>query len=485
MKVLVKKIYRIGFVPVIILTIGLIISGLISYIQIQEFSAYRKNYVLKQKLMEKLHFSFGYGGGIHNFKNYVLRGFDEYRIQSEKNLLKSLKLIGQIKAIEKVENKELKAFSDIENTIEEYLEKLPVARDLISKKTLISYIDKQVKVDDTKAILGLKFLEQRLESKNKIFLKRQERITKTTFATYVISLLLSIVCYLYVSRLTKKDLIKSIKMLFEISDDLKDGKIKKYSLNELPDDGLKKLALQLNQLGVELNSTIESLKDSNESLQDFAYVAAHDIQGPAKKIYNYIELLEMQLEFNDTEKIKHSMNEIKKSSEFMINLIRGILKISVVEKRDVKLERIDLFKFLEDIKNDELRNHSELDIKLLDLPSVLVEPSLLRSYFQNLISNSFKYKKENEPCQIEIYGEDLGDSLILNLKDNGIGIGEEQINDVVKAFHRSDKSKRVQGLGLGLYQCARIAESHGTKLEITSKLGEGTTFSIKLKKADA
>lgn len=485
MKVLVKKIYRIGFVPVIILTIGLIISGLISYIQIQEFSAYRKNYVLKQKLMEKLHFSFGYGGGIHNFKNYVLRGFDEYRNQSEKNLLKSLKLIGQIKAIEKVESKELKAFSDIENTIKEYLEKLPVARDLISKKTLISYIDKQVKVDDTKAILGLKFLEQRLESKNKIFLKRQERITKTTFANYVISLLLSIVCYLYVSRLTKKDLIKSIKMLFEISDDLKDGKIKEYSLNELPDDGLKKLALQLNQLGVELNSTIESLKDSNESLQDFAYVAAHDIQGPAKKIYNYIELLEMQLEFNDTEKIKHSMNEIKKSSEFMINLIRGILKISVVEKRDVKLERIDLFKFLEDIKNDELRNHSELDIKLLDLPSVLVEPSLLRSYFQNLISNSFKYKKENEPCQIEIYGEDLGDSLILNLKDNGIGIGEEQINDVVKAFHRSDKSKRVQGLGLGLYQCARIAESHGTKLEITSKLGEGTTFSIKLKKADA
>lgn len=485
MKVLVKKIYRIGFVPVIILTIGLIISGLISYIQIQEFSAYRKNYVLKQKLMEKLHFSFGYGGGIHNFKNYVLRGFDEYRNQSEKNLLKSLKLIGQIKAIEKVESKELKAFSDIENTIKEYLKKLPVARDLISKKTLISYIDKQVKVDDTKAILGLKFLEQRLESKNKIFLKRQERITKTTFATYVISLLLSIVCYLYVSRLTKKDLIKSIKMLFEISDDLKDGKIKEYSLNELPDDGLKKLALQLNQLGVELNSTIESLKDSNESLQDFAYVAAHDIQGPAKKIYNYIELLEMQLEFNDTEKIKHSMNEIKKSSEFMINLIRGILKISVVEKRDVKLERIDLFKFLEDIKNDELRNHSELDIKLLDLPSVLVEPSLLRSYFQNLISNSFKYKKENEPCQIEIYGEDLGDSLILNLKDNGIGIAEEQINDVVKAFHRSDKSKRVQGLGLGLYQCARIAESHGTKLEITSKLGEGTTFSIKLKKADA
>lgn len=236
----------------------------------------------------------------------------------------------------------------------------------------------------------------------------------------------------------------------------------------------KKLNEELERL---VEERTEQLTTSNEELRQFAKIASHDLQEPLRAVEGFANLL--------AENTRGSLD--KDSEEFIAYILDGTqrmqaLILDVLTHSHISSEHSDNFSTnCNAVVEDVLANlrlsirESGASFEIASLPEVAVERSQVVQLFQNLISNSLKYRSANTP-QIEIDVDRSGDMWLFSIRDNGIGIDPKYSDRIFDMFARLHGKTQYSGTGMGLAICKRVVTSHGGTISVESRLGEGSIF---------
>ncbi len=235
------------------------------------------------------------------------------------------------------------------------------------------------------------------------------------------------------------------------------------------------------------------LENSNKELQDFAYVASHDLQEPLRKIQAFGDLLITDLGEKISEDAKFYLERMRSASGRMQKLINGLLNFSRVTTKAKPYEPVELKKIAREVLSDlEIRiKETGAEIKIDDLPKIDADPLQMRQLFQNIIGNALKFiKKDVKPIiRIENKTESKPDQDALKigsetftivLSDNGIGFDQKYADKIFSVFERLHNRSEYEGTGIGLAICRKIVERHNGLISVQSKEGEGTSFIITL-----
>lgn len=243
-----------------------------------------------------------------------------------------------------------------------------------------------------------------------------------------------------------------------------------------------------------LRNKIYALESANESLEQFAYVASHDLQEPLRKIQAFGDRLSSK--FGD--KLEGSgrdyLERMQNAAARMRTLINDLLKYSRVGRFREPFQPVNIKDLIEDITIDLETAITDSKAKVIvnDLPTVEGEPSQLRQLFQNMISNAIKFQKPDAPPEIivssklvdeaELEGllvpESTGPYYQISITDNGIGFDEKYLDRIFNIFQRLHGRSEYRGTGIGLAICRKIVENHGGAITASSKPGEGATFCV-------
>lgn len=263
----------------------------------------------------------------------------------------------------------------------------------------------------------------------------------------------------------------------------KDGNYLWFDWNTTPDTATGKLYAMARDITdrknaeTNLKQISQELARSNQDLEQFAYVASHDLQEPLRTISSFVQLLDKQQSDKKDEETKEYFQFIMSATEKMKNLIRDLLDYSRVGK-SVVFSTVDCNIILKEViaEMDASITESKAKITSATLPKVKGNEIQLKQLFQNLISNSIKFKKKNSIPEIDITVEEKPTEYLFALKDKGIGIDEKYINKLFVLFQRLHSETEYSGTGIGLAICKKIVTMHGGKIWVESKLGEGSTF---------
>jgi PAS domain S-box-containing protein len=228
----------------------------------------------------------------------------------------------------------------------------------------------------------------------------------------------------------------------------------------------------------ELERTADELRRSNAELEQFAYIASHDLQEPLRMVASYTQLLERryaaQLDQTAREFIAYAVDGARRMQQF----ITGLLRYSRVGTEPRVLEEVNLREVFEAaIANLRMMiEETGAAVEAHDLPLVRGDPRQLTQLFQNLIGNALKFRKPDQPPRVEVRAEPDGDFWRLSVRDNGIGLDPKFAGRVFVIFQRLHTRDEYEGTGLGLAICKKIVERHGGRIWVESKEGEGATF---------
>lgn len=224
----------------------------------------------------------------------------------------------------------------------------------------------------------------------------------------------------------------------------------------------------------------QDLKQANEELQQFAYVASHDLQEPLRTITSFTQLLESRYKGRLDEDADEFIGYIVASSRRMTDLINGLLALARLRKSGQTLLPIPFEKLLEEaeISLQASIRESEAQIHHGSLPALAVDKLQFEQVLQNLISNAIKYRRE-EPPLIRVDAKRDSTHWIFSVTDNGRGFDPRFSERIFGLFQRLD-TRDVQGTGMGLSIARRIVERHGGRMWAESRDGVGSTFYFSL-----
>ncbi|MFC7082393.1 sensor histidine kinase [Halorussus caseinilyticus] len=228
---------------------------------------------------------------------------------------------------------------------------------------------------------------------------------------------------------------------------------------------------------IELKETVEKLEESNAQLEQFAYVTSHDLQEPLRMVSSYMQLLERQykddLDENAQEFIEYAVDGANRMKE----MINDLLQYSRVDSRGGDFEPTDFENVLEQARDNLRVAIAESDAELTHdpLPTVVCDESQMVMLLQNLVSNAIKYCDEGPP-RIHVAAERDGDEVVFSVSDNGIGIPEDERDEVFRIFSRLHGKDEYSGTGIGLAMCQKILDRHDGSIRVESEVGEGSTF---------
>jgi light-regulated signal transduction histidine kinase (bacteriophytochrome) len=226
----------------------------------------------------------------------------------------------------------------------------------------------------------------------------------------------------------------------------------------------------------------EELKRSNAELEQFAYVASHDLQEPLRMITSYVQLLEKRYKSRLEGDAIEFINFAVDGANRMQVLIRSLLEYSRIN-RAKPFEYVDLDETLQDVMRD-------LDLAIKDnnakiefgkMPVVFGDDVLLGQLFFNLLNNAIKFKGD-KPVHIKIDYTEKDDEFQFAIRDNGIGIAKEYQEKIFVIFQRLHTKDKYPGTGIGLAICKKIVEKHKGKIWVESEPGQGSAFYFTLKK---
>lgn len=276
----------------------------------------------------------------------------------------------------------------------------------------------------------------------------------------------------------KVESVKTIQVHYELQK-------KELELNELELKQKKELEKVNKSLEEKVIERTKDIKLKNKELEEYAYIVAHDLKEPIRSIVSFTQLLERKLKGKLNEDETELFGFIKNSGNDMGNLVNALLKYSTVNIKNKDLSEYDMNNILESV----LQNihysieESKAKINYPSLPQTIkCDKTKIIQLFQNIISNAIKFRKENEPLNINIEHEIKEEFHLFSIKDNGIGIEKEYHDKIFKLFNRLNKNERYEGTGIGLSLSKKIVEQHGGEIWIESEEGIGTTFFFTLPK---
>lgn len=219
----------------------------------------------------------------------------------------------------------------------------------------------------------------------------------------------------------------------------------------------------------------------NKELEQFAFVASHDLQEPLRTITSFTRLLAKKYTGKFDELADQSLKYIVEASTHMNSLVKELLEYSRLG-RSSELTQVDtnliLQKVLDDLSFKIAETNTTFDVA--KLPVVRGYKMELRLLFQNLISNAIKFHKPNTPPRIKISVENEPGFWKFSFQDNGIGIAPQHQEKIFIIFQRLHSKREYKGTGIGLAHCQKIMELHGGEIWLDSKLHEGSTFHIRI-----
>ncbi len=235
----------------------------------------------------------------------------------------------------------------------------------------------------------------------------------------------------------------------------------------------------------ELLMQTEMLGHINKELEEFSYIASHDLQEPLRTILNYIGLLEEELSGKIGAEGDQYIKFINEATKRMQQLIKDLLELSRVG-RNIKFEPVDCNKIMKEIVNDLALSikDSNAKINLAELPIIKGNELEIKQVFQNLISNAIKFRDKIKQCIIDIKADEKDKEFVFSIKDNGIGIEDQFKDKLFIIFQRLHSTDEYPGTGIGLAICKKIVNKHGGKIWFESKPQEGTTFYFTIAKTN-
>ncbi len=247
----------------------------------------------------------------------------------------------------------------------------------------------------------------------------------------------------------------------------------------------------LNQQLLKNNS---ELKEMNDELDRFAFVASHDLQEPLRKILLFNNLIGRSLDTDDVGTVRSHLEKINKATSRMQQLINDLLTYSRQTPAADHFELANMNEILTEVISDlEIKiKMTNTTIEVRPLPSLNAVPTQIRQLFQNLISNSIKFASPGIHPVIQIWSEHLitmnhsnasapdGPAYKIMIRDNGIGFEQKFAEDIFVVFKRLHSYHQIEGTGIGLSICKKIVEKHKGEIKAESSPGKGSTFIISL-----
>ena len=240
----------------------------------------------------------------------------------------------------------------------------------------------------------------------------------------------------------------------------------------------------------ELFRSNQRLEQSNKELQQFVYVASHDLQEPLRKIQTFINLC-VERHLDDRSKLQYYLDKIFSSTRRLRNLITDLLRYSIINAEEVFVKTRLTTILEETIADLEFPSFAQQPVvEMDDLPEIEIMPSQIRQVFQNLISNSLKFRKTDVPCRINIRAERVdsksvtampsaaGDWCRITFRDNGIGFKQEYADKIFEIFQRLNDREQFEGTGIGLSIVHKVVERHEGLIVAFGLENEGATFVI-------
>jgi light-regulated signal transduction histidine kinase (bacteriophytochrome) len=240
----------------------------------------------------------------------------------------------------------------------------------------------------------------------------------------------------------------------------------------------------------ELNRTLEQhvaertveLERSNKDLEQFAYVASHDLQEPLRMVTGFLDLLRNKFKDHLDPLAQGYIAYAFDGATRMSTMMKDLLAYSRAGGANIVPAPLDLQSVLEYVKANlkTSMEESKAVITADPLPTVTADASQMRQLFQNLLANAIKFRSEDRPPEIHIGAVQEDGMWAFQVKDNGIGIDPTQLNRVFVVFQKLHSRQKYPGSGIGLAICKKIVERHGGRISVESTVGKGSTFHFTL-----
>jgi PAS domain S-box-containing protein len=219
------------------------------------------------------------------------------------------------------------------------------------------------------------------------------------------------------------------------------------------------------------------LETKNKELEQFAYVASHDLQEPLRTVSNYMQLFKEDYSERLDEQAFRYIHAVNNATSRMSMLIKALLEFSRLGSNR-KLVSVDCSELVKDVLSDlqKFIKTSGAVITVAKLPTINVYETEIRQVFQNLITNAIKFCEKGTVPEVNIYVEKLADKWQFSVKDNGIGISVSHYKRIFEIFQRLHTTAEYEGNGIGLANCKKIVELHQGEIWVESSSGNGSEF---------
>lgn len=490
--------------------------------QVLELREAAVNKAARNDLLNKLQMLVGYGGLIHDFKNFVMRGQTKYRQRFVYLLKQANEVTAEYRLLPGIGPGEIKYLDAIDNTFKAYKGKLDLAEKMRRAGQSVYQIDAAVKVDDEPALTGIDRLRQDVTSLdtsnwwsiatarialmqtvdkviNQDITDRVDELIEVSKNSVLLVSLMSILIIgvtLLFAYLLLKRLAGGIGDMVLAMNSIRHTGHLEQPLDESGHDELSVMAVAFNKLISDREQIEHQLIKSKEqaeagarSKSEFLSTMSHEIRTPMNGVLGMTELLEATELNNEQYEYVHT---ILKSGELLLTIINDILDFSKLEAGKVDLETIsfDLECMTHDVLQLLMVRTDDKDLELiLDYPpessrQFLGDPARLRQILLNLVGNAIKFTDKGYirvGIQCDVNESDVA-GITIEIEDTGIGISKEQQAGLFKSFTQADSSttREYGGTGLGLAISKQLVELMGGDIKIESKPGKGTTFSVNI-----
>ena len=249
------------------------------------------------------------------------------------------------------------------------------------------------------------------------------------------------------------------------------------------DEGIIVLASVIDISERKRHEAIVTLELKNKELEQFNYIASHDLQEPLRTVSNYIQILEEDFSGELGPEVKNHLQTINRATKRMSVLVHSLLDFSRLGRNKLLVStdcNLVVKNVIDDLDN--LIRASGAIISVEELPVISAYEIELRQLFQNLLNNAIKFSKKDTIPKIRIGCIDKNEYFEFYISDNGIGIEPRHFDRIFQIFQRLNSEKEFEGYGIGLAYCKKIAEMHGGAIEIESTVGKGSTFKFLISK---
>ena len=232
----------------------------------------------------------------------------------------------------------------------------------------------------------------------------------------------------------------------------------------------------------ELREYMKKLEQSNRDLQEYAFIASHDLSEPLRKIQAFGSLLSAKSADHLNDQERDYVSRMTGAANRMQEIIDALLRYSRVDAKGQEFRPVKLDDVVRGATDDlelvirDLKAHVEIDL----LPTVVGDPQQLRQLFQNLVANALKYHRSGVTPIIRIHGETDDGTGRIFVEDNGIGFDEKYLEKIFQPFQRLHGRNEYPGTGIGLAICKKIVERHAGTITAKSTPGKGSTFIVTL-----